>query len=157
MDFHLYLLSLLFSYFSNRTHRTKIKCFSKRLKIQHGVPQGSILGRLLFNINSIDMFCECEDPGIEKYADDTTPYACVSDINTVISGLYITASKLFTWFNNNHMIVNPEKSHLLLSTKTLKKVYFGEALVESSSAKKLLGIQIDSDLTFDEHISSISK
>ena len=83
------------------------------------------------------MFCECEDPDIEKYADDTTPYACVSDINTVISGLHITASKLFTWFNSNHMIVNPEKSHLLLCTKTLKNVYFGEALVESSSAKKL--------------------
>ena len=53
------------------------------------------------------------------------------------------------------MKANPEKSHLLLSSKTPKKAYFGGALVESSSAEKLLGIQIDSDLTFDEHISSI--
>ena len=57
------------------------------------------------------MFYGCEDSDIENYADDTTPYACASDI-TVISELQITASKLFTWFDNNHMKGNSEKSHL---------------------------------------------
>ena len=66
----------------------------------------------------------------------------------------VKASKLFTWFNNNRMKANPEKNHLLSSSKTPEKACFGEALVESSSAEKMLGIQIDSDLTFDEHISS---
>ena len=90
-------LKLIFSYFSVRTHRTKMKeCFINRLKIEYGVPQCSILGPLLFNINSIDMFHECEHADIENCADDTTPYACASDINTVISELQITASKLFT-------------------------------------------------------------
>ena len=37
------------------------------------------------------MFYECEDPDIEKYADDTNAYGCASDINTVISELQITA------------------------------------------------------------------
>ena len=65
-------LKLIFSYFSNRTHRNKIKeCFSNRLKIEYGVPQGSVLSPLLFNINSIDMFYKCEDSDIENYADDT--------------------------------------------------------------------------------------
>ena len=53
------------------------------------------------------------------------------------------------------MKANPEKSYLFLSSKTPKKAYFGRALVESSSTEKLLGIQIDFDRTFDEHISSI--
>ena len=44
-----------------------------------------------------------------------------------------------------------------MSFKTPKKAYFGGALAESSSTEKLLGIQIDSDLTYDEHISSICK
>ena len=64
------------------------------------------------------MFYECEDSGIENNAYNTTPYACASDIDTVISEWQITASKLVTWFNNNHMKANPEKSHLLLIFKT---------------------------------------
>ena len=54
-----------------------------------------------------------EDSDIENYADDTTRDASASGINTVISELQITASKLFTWFDNNHMKANPEKIHLL--------------------------------------------
>ena len=67
-------LKLILSYFSNRTHRIKLKeCFRNRLKNEYGVQQGSILGPLLSNINSIDMLYECEDSDIENYADDTTP------------------------------------------------------------------------------------
>ena len=93
------------------------------------------------------MFYECEGSDVENYADDTTPYACAFDINTVISELQITASILFTWFDKSHMKANPEKSRLLLSSKTSKKAYFGETLVESRSTEKLLGIKIDSDLS----------
>ena len=53
--------------------------FSDRLKIEYGVPQGSILHPLLSDINSIDIFHECEYSDIENYAVDTTPYACASD------------------------------------------------------------------------------
>ena len=58
------------------------------------------------------MSYECEDSGIENYADDTTPYACASNINTVISGLQIPINTLFTWFNNNDMKANPEQAIL---------------------------------------------
>ena len=81
------------------------------------------------------MFYESEDSDIENYVDDTTLYACASDINTFISELQKTPSKLFTWFNNSHMKANPEKSHLLLSSKTPKKAYFSEALMKLSSIK----------------------
>ena len=53
------------------------------------------------------------------------------------------------------MKANHKNTHLLWSSKTPKKTYFGGALVESSSTEKLLEIQTDSDLNFDEHISSI--
>ena len=74
------------------------------------------------------MFNKCEDPDIENYADDTTPYASASSINTnselqinINSELQITASKLFTWFDNNHIKANPKKIHLLFWVPKLRR------------------------------------
>ena len=72
MECYIYRLKLIFSYFESLTRRTKIKnCFSKPSKVDSGVLQVSIQGSLLFSISLIDMFNDCEDSGIEKYADDT--------------------------------------------------------------------------------------
>ena len=49
--------------------------------------KGSILGLVLFNMDLIDLLYECEEGNITNYADDTTPYSCAMDIQTVISEL----------------------------------------------------------------------
>ena len=140
-------LNLIFSYLSNRTERVKIKTsYSDKSTIEYGVPQGSILGPLLFNIDLIE---------IASSADDTTPYSCADDILSVITQLQSTASKLFSWFTNNHMKVNPGKCHILLSTKNATDVHLEGACITSSSCGKLLGITIDSDLKFDKNISDL--
>ena len=131
------------------SNRTQIKnSFSKR-------SQGSILGPLLFNIDLIDLFCECGESGIASYADNTTIYSCRTDTQSVIAELQITANKRFHWFECNHLKTNPGKNHLLLSTKTPINVSIGDVLLTTSITETLLGIAIDSELSFDQHLCSI--
>ena len=147
-------LNVILSYLKYRTQLTKIKeCFSTRSNIEYGVPQGSILGPMLFNINTIDLFYKCKENDIVNYADDTTPYSCCTDIPTVISELQDILTKVFNWFGNNHMKAYPGKCQLLLSTKSLEVVSIDGIQITSSTAETLLAITIDSELNFENHLS----
>ena len=74
-------LNIISSCLNHRTQRTKINdYFSARSNIEHSVSQGSILGPLRFNFNMIEPSYECYENNIAKYADDTTPYSCATDI-----------------------------------------------------------------------------
>ena len=145
-------LDLIHSYLSNRTQRIKINnSFSRRSSIKYGVPQGSVLGPLLFNIDLTDLFYECEDSNIANYADSTTPYACGENIRVVISELQSLAFRLFKWFENNHNKANPGKSHILLNNKKTEKVKINDVVLTSSVEETLLGITLDSEFKFETH------
>ena len=103
----------------------------------------------------IDLFYEGEENDIANYADDTTPHSCGTDIPTVISELQDVSAKAFNWFGNNHMKVNPGKCHLLLSSKSPEVVSIDGIQITSSTAETLLGITIDSELNFENHLSAI--
>ena len=149
-------LNIISSYLRHRIQRTQINdCFSARSNIEYRFPQGSILGPVLFNINMIDLLYECEENDIANYADDTTPYSCGTDIPTVISELQAISTKVFNRFGNNHMKANPGKCHLLLSTKSPEVVSIDGIQIKSSTAETLLGITIDSELNFGNHLSAI--
>ena len=64
------------------------------------------------------------------------------------------SSRLFHWFKYNHLKANPGKCHLLLNFKTRSDVSVGDASIKTSTKVILLGIWIDSELSFDQHISS---
>ena len=114
-----------------------------------------MLGPLLFNIDLIDLFLECEDDNITSYADDTTPSSCPQDISSVISELQRIAKKVFDWCRNNHMKANPGKYHVILSSNTQREIRFVNTSVASSLTEKLLGITLDSELKSEEHFNKI--
>ena len=149
-------LNLIYSYLRNRTQSVRInKSYSNKREIMYGVPQGSVLGPLLFNIDLIDLFLECEDDNINSYADDTTPYSCAEDMSSVFTDLQRIANKIFRWFQNNHMKANPGKSRVLLTSNIQLVVPFDNVQITSSLSKKLLGITFDSELKFEEHVSKV--
>ena len=141
-------LKLVNSYLSNRKQRVKIHNeYSSWSEILFGVPQGSILGPLLFNIFICDMFYFLEVFDIANYADDSTPY----------NNLEHSSSILFKWVNDNYMKVNTCKSHLLVSGNVRAKAKIDNNYIESEKEQVLLGITIDSNLTFENHINNICK
>ena len=119
-----------------------LECFSERPRIEHGVPKGLILGPLLFNIDLIDLFYEREESNIVSYADDTTPCSSARHTQILISELKSNkqTNKLFHLLQYSHVKTNPEKCHLLLSSKTPIDVSIDDASLITSTKEALLGI-----------------
>ena len=152
-------LRVMYAYLNNRVQVTKVgSYYSEILDIILGVPQGSILGPLLFNVNIIDLFLiEHYRSDFSNYADDTTPYNCGNTFLEVISDLETTINNLFDWFCCNNFKVNPSKCYLFLSPFNLIPINIKNFSIEGSSSEKFIGVTVDSNFTFDKHINELCK
>ena len=96
-------LKLIYSYQTNRWHGTKIKsAFSSWEDLTQGVPQGFVLGPLLF-INDLFYLSECTE--VSKFADDTT-FTLAIKIFALINRLEHDSFLAIEWFENNHVKLN---------------------------------------------------
>ena len=150
-------LEYIYSYLTDREHRTKVNnSFSEWSYITCGIPQGSILGPLLFNIYINDIFFFVDEKNLANYADDNTPFATNLQLNTLLKNLETDTSILVKWFKDNYFKLNPNKCHLLVTNHTndVSVTVDGET-IKGSHTVKLLGINVDNKLNFNDHVSKL--
>ena len=155
-------VSLMKSYLSDRTQQIRISSVvSSWAKINKGVPQGSILGPLLFNVFINDIFYFIKTCTLYNYADDNTLSFHSPDFNELIMFLQQEGKILIDWFSFNCMQANPGKFQAIaVGKKTFGKspvFSFDTVNITCEEVVKLLGVDIDFNLSFDSHISNICK
>ena len=100
--FSLNALRLIHSYLSNRRQRTKVnESYSSWGETLFGVPLGSMLGPLLFNVFICDLFFIVNKMDLASYADDNTSFVSSARLDKVLNSLENALSKLLDWFSKN--------------------------------------------------------
>ena len=151
------------SYLSRRLQYTEIgsKNLSMR-SIEIGVPQGSIMGPLLFIIYINDLTLEKSDINSILFSDDTVVYRkSKTKTNETKINVILQKTKTASWLKRNRLTLNVEKTKCVDFLKRVQKkserVYINSNTIHNVETFKYLGVQIDHKLSFKEHAENLMK
>ena len=136
---------------------------SNPMKVQVGVPQGSILGPLLFIVFINDLSNCLTNVSTNMYADDTTIYFSNKILNNVTSVLNKSLDTLSNWLIANKLILNESKTKCMLVGTTHKThknrlpLVINNINIEQVTGIKCLGVNIDQNLTWGNHVTTVCK
>ena len=165
-------LRWLNSYLSDRSHFVQIDDrTSESVNVRFGVPQGSILGPMLFNLCVSDLQDHLPSSiGSFQYADDTTIYSScpAPELQRCAQELNSTLNTVSTWSNDSHLALNSKKTKtMLLSTSQMSHVQsldknqpaitISDSTLEYVNVSKLLGVHFHQHLNWDEHVQATCK
>ena len=151
------------SYLKNRQQYVSFQgTQSSVLEIDCGVPQGSVLGPLLFLIYMNDLPSCLKHSEVILFADDTTLYASSKNIVQLYADINSDLADLIEWFRANKLSLNTSKTHYMLFSP-VKGVYnsvqhtvkIDSDVIARKHHCKFLGIMIDDKLNWSEHINYI--
>ena len=155
------LLNWFTSYLDNRYQRVAVEgSLSDILRVKAGVPQGSILGPLLFLVYINDIVDEI-GTNIRLFADDTSLYMIVEDPNSAADLMNVDLSKIHTWAKQWLVNFNPNKTEELLISRKQTRVdhpplFMNDVQISRVDQHKHLGLIFNEQCTWHNHIHEIT-
>ena len=156
-------LELFKSYLSNRTQYVQIDNIKSKTKpITCGVPQGSVLGPLLFLLFINDIPNCCTSGNFRIFADDTNVFYKCKNTNEIVEIGKNIMTSLNDWFRANKMTLNTDKtsftifkSNRLTIPNLPTQIEFLNTKIQRSSQIKFLGLTLDENLSWEYHINNV--
>ena len=136
----------------------KYKSTEKNINI--GVPQGSILGPLLFLLYVNDLSKISEKIFLLLFADDTSVFVSGKSVDTIIYNMNLELKKLYKWLYSNKLSLNIKKTHWILFSlkkkiKPVSNLYINNEVIERVDSTKFLGVILDSKMSWTNHINNV--
>ena len=157
------LYHLLESYLEDRQQFTEVNGVASELrKVKYGVPQGSLLGPRMFSIYMNDISELDSDGEIHLYADDITAFVIGKTTDDAVNKMQCLANEITQWCVKNRITINAKKTDAMIIQKNtfvgpLKPIEIASNTVNYKTECKLLGVYIDSKLTWNTQIEKVRR
>jgi hypothetical protein len=159
---------LMKSFLDTRTQMVYVNgCYSCLGQVECGVPQGSVLGPLLFCIFINDLPLCFRDTNVvcDMFADDNTLHTSSSETCQIQDTLQTSIDDVNIWCSINKMILNPDKTKCMTITSRQKHqkahlsltLYVHSNTVKQVNSHRVLGVIIDDQFSWEAHINNVCK